>query len=118
MKLIHYAGETFLTGDGVADALLDYATALARRARADRVALPVISDGELARIEIVLGPASQLVVETREFDEPHAHELQDEELESDIRRRTGALHNPRPVASELSADEIESAVELQEGLSS
>lgn len=118
MKLIHYAGETFLTGDGIADALLDYATALARRARADRVELPVVSDGQLGRIEIVLGPASQLVVETRELDDANADELQDGELESDIRRRTAVLHNPRPMASALSVDELESDAELHDGLSS
>jgi len=106
MKLIHYAGETFLTGDGVADALLDYATALARRARADRVELPVLSDGELGLIEIVLGPASQLVVETRDFADAPVDEVQDDRIESDIRRRTAALHNPRPLASQISEDEV------------
>lgn len=116
MKLIHYAGETFLTGDGVADALLDYATALARRARADRVELPVLSGGELGHIEIVLGPASQLVVETRDFAEVPADEVQDDEIESDIRRRTAALHNPRPVASELSEGELGPDIGLHNGL--
>ena len=106
MKLIHYAGETFLTGDGVADALLDYAMALARRARADRVELPVVSHGERGRIEIVLGPASQLVVETRDSNDVSLDEVQDDEIESDIRRRTAALRNPRPMASELYGDEL------------
>lgn len=115
MKLIHYAGETFLTGDGIADALLDYATALARRARADRVELPVVSGGELGRIEIVLGPASQLVVESRDFNGGNV-ELQDEQLEVDIRHRTAALRNPRPMVSARSSEALEQDVDDHDDL--
>jgi hypothetical protein len=67
MKRISYGAGTILTGDRIADALLDYAAALARAGTADHVRVPAIaSDDERTVLDIVIGPASQLMAEHEE----------------------------------------------------
>jgi hypothetical protein len=61
MKRVTYAGETFVTTDPVADALVDYAAALGRSGRAEVVELPAVDDhGEPHQVRLVIGPASQM----------------------------------------------------------
>lgn len=109
MKLIHYAGQQFLTSNSIADALLDYAAALARRGRADRVSIPVLSDGAVSEVDVLIGPASQVVAEIVEDvgDGP-----QDDQLVDDLRRRTALLHDPRPVVSSGDAAQTVDGYEL------
>lgn len=94
MKRIHYVGEEFLTGDRIAEAVMDYATALARRTRADRFDIPVMSKGRVGRIEMVVGPASQIMAEPVEQAQ---EEPVDEELVRELERRTAGLLGPRAV---------------------
>jgi hypothetical protein len=96
MKRVHYAGQNFLTGDSIADALMEYATMLARRARADRVDVPVMADGRIQRMAVVLGPASQILAEP--VDNGREDPV-DEELIGELRRRTALLRSPRPIAT-------------------
>lgn len=58
-----YAGGTFVTSDRIADALLEYAAALANAARASTVDVPVVGE---ARVRMLIGPASQLMSATVE----------------------------------------------------
>jgi hypothetical protein len=99
MKAIHYAGETVLTGDAIADALVRYAAALARRETAETVEIPVrYPDGSVNTANVLLGPASQIVAgpEHSDFDE-----IVDEALVVWFTQHTTALEDPRPqVASE------------------
>jgi hypothetical protein len=61
MKRVTYAGETFLTTDPVANALVDYAAALGRSGKAEVVELPALDDnGEPHQVRLVIGPASQM----------------------------------------------------------
>jgi hypothetical protein len=47
---------SYLTGDAIADAVLDYWRALAREGRADVIDVPIVStDGEPARVTITIG---------------------------------------------------------------
>jgi hypothetical protein len=72
MDRIHYAGDSFLTGTEIANALVDYAQALAQVSASAAVELPVVhDDGSLGRVKVLVGPASQLVAssEPSEFDE-------------------------------------------------
>lgn len=64
MKRVTYGGGSILTGDRIADALLDYAAALARAESADHLRVPAVgADGLPAVVDVVLGPASQLLAE-------------------------------------------------------
>lgn len=86
MKRIRYAGGSFLTGDAIADALLDYATALARAGTADHVIVPGLGADEApTSVDVVVGPASQLIAE---HEESGAEEPHHEEFVADLRRRT------------------------------
>ena len=65
---IVYAGTAFYTGDALAEALLEYARALARHDIADTVFVPGRTmQGEVDTIELLIGPASQIVSEPVEL---------------------------------------------------
>jgi hypothetical protein len=79
MKSIHYAGEILMTGDAIADAVVQYAEALAKNVTSASIAIPVItSDGTLTEASFLLGPASQLVAVSLESD--HVDPIDDELL--------------------------------------
>ena len=62
MQMIMYAGEEFVTGDAIADALLAYGRALGQEERAEIVEIPVREDdGSTATAKFLIGPASQIV---------------------------------------------------------
>ena len=108
MQRIHYAGGDLVTGTDIADAIVDYAAALAGRRTAASIDIPVrTATGGVARAHLLIGPASQLVTETveSEFDE-----LTDDELVARLRSATTALSSTRPLVegSELD-DEIDDA---------
>ena len=63
MKRISYAGNTFETGDAVAQSLLDYITNIAQAETNITVEIPVREpNGTVATHSIVLGPGTQLDV--------------------------------------------------------
>ncbi|TFB99553.1 hypothetical protein E3O42_13440 [Cryobacterium adonitolivorans] len=63
MKLITYAGGTILTGDDVAEALLDYVTAHSQGEESVAVDIKVLEpDGSTRTHTLVLGPATELNV--------------------------------------------------------
>lgn len=63
MKRIYYSSGSVLTGDRIADAVVHYAEALALRETSDTVDIPVhLENGETGRAQLLIGPASQLVV--------------------------------------------------------
>lgn len=64
MRKIVYAGGTFYTGNDLAESLLEYAGALARSSTAATIVLPGRTpDGAVGDVEVLIGPASQLVSE-------------------------------------------------------
>lgn len=95
MKRISYAGNSVLTGDEIADAVVNYAEALARHDSAATIDMPVrAADGSVVTASLLIGPASQLV----SMPEPQAEgDLTDERLVHDLERRTSQLESPRPV---------------------
>ena len=61
-KRVHYVNTTFMTDDRIADALMNYASALAIVNIADVVRIPGVGeDGKLHAYELVIGPSSQLM---------------------------------------------------------
>ena len=80
MQRIYYAGDRFLTGTEIANALVSYAAALAQRGTAGAIEIPVHheDDGRTGVVNFLLGPASQIVteeVEAVDYDEVHNDEL-------------------------------------------
>lgn len=109
MKRIHYTDEYMVTGDSIAGALVEYARALAMKEQSDTVDLPGMDrHGVHQRFQILLGPASQMLVSEERTDET---EISDEPLVRDIESRMGRLRG-EPDASQpaegipLDADEF------------
>lgn len=98
MKTINYAGGVVLTPDAVADALVDYAAALAQSDGSAELTIPVIlEDGSRSVATLLLGPASQLVAQPAVGA---VGEFEDDELVTDIVRKIAALgpHQAQPAA--------------------
>jgi hypothetical protein len=75
MKHIQYDSSTILTSDDVADAVIEYAAALAGDDRADTVAIPSVAhDGTMTTTKVLIGPSSELVIEDAEEDELEAED--------------------------------------------
>jgi hypothetical protein len=107
MERIHYAGGVLLTGSEIADAIVDYAAALAARRTAASIDIPVrTEDGRTARAHLLIGPASQLVTEPVESD---LDELVDDELVASLRSAASALASTRPFIGPGGHDEIDDA---------
>jgi hypothetical protein len=102
MKRILYSGGAVVTGDQVADAILEYASELARQESSDTIDVPSINDaGTLVHTQLLLGPASQFIVEEIETTIEDPVDLG---LVETISERTGLLQAPRPVASNNTSD--------------
>ncbi|RFA09883.1 hypothetical protein B7R54_12225 [Subtercola boreus] len=62
MKKISYAGESFVTSDGVADALLRYVAALGANHTSASIEIPTYSAlDELELVQLVVGPSSEIL---------------------------------------------------------
>lgn len=91
-----YAGTAFYTGDALAEALLEYARALARHNIADTVFVPGrTTQGEIDTIELLLGPASQIVSEPIELI---GGEVEDADLVKRLNELTAELAPRKPSA--------------------
>lgn len=92
MQKIAYAGNEYLTGDEIADALLAYSRALGDDDRAEVIEIPVRErDGSVVAAQFLIGPASQIVATAASDDGP---ELRDEELVQRLRRLTRGVESP------------------------
>lgn len=95
VKRIRYAGGSFLTGDVIADAVLDYATELANAGKAARVEVPAMSlEQRMELVALVIGPASQLLAESVAGDT----EMVDEDFTADLVMRTRVLQQKSGMA--------------------
>ena len=108
MQRIYYAGDRFLTGTDIANALVSYAAALAQRGTAGAIEIPVRheDDGRTGVVNFLLGPASQIVteeVEAVDYDEVHNNELVQR-----LRGLTAELAPMHPVTSHSQPDRDES----------
>lgn len=95
MRKIVYAGGTFYTGNDLAEALLEYAGALARSSTAATVIVPGRTpDGAVGDVEVLIGPASQLVSEP--VPDEDLLEIEDAGTAERLRGLTADLDRPRP----------------------
>ncbi|WP_243064550.1 hypothetical protein [Humibacter sp. RRB41] len=92
MRRITYSGTVFLTGNRIAEAFVAYARALGRRGLADTVSLPALtSSGERHMIQVLVGPASQLVSEPWDDWDDLSREIEDAEKVEQIEHLTSRL---------------------------
>lgn len=90
MKRILYAGGSFLTGDDIADAVLDYAAELANAGKAARLDVPALDlEQRPERVSLVVGPASQLLAEPVAVGQ----EMQDDAFTRLLQRKTRVLQS-------------------------
>lgn len=97
MQRIYYAGEHFLTGTEIANALVSYAEALAQHGRAGSIEIPIRheEDGRPGVVNFLVGPASQLMSE--EVDALGSEEVRDDDLVARLRALTEDLAPMHPV---------------------
>lgn len=89
-----YAGTAFYTGDRLAEALLEYANLLAHRNMSVTVYIPGRTpEGVRGDIEVLIGPASQLVSEPTDGQ---FEEIEDDEVVRKFELETARLRPPRP----------------------
>jgi hypothetical protein len=97
VERIHYAGSSFVTGDLIARALIDYAHFLTAHNTSASVDIPIRRvDGTVGRANFLLGPTSQLVSES---EGSRFGELYDDDLVELLHHRSAGLHDshPRPL---------------------
>jgi hypothetical protein len=113
MKYVVYGENKVMTGNRIADAVLAYAAALGENGTTDIVEIPTAdADGVGVVAELLLGPASQIMLETAPENEL---EPEDEDLVNELMRRTAEVgggrfvdgassHSNDPAAKRLRAD--------------
>ncbi|QHC58441.1 hypothetical protein [Rathayibacter sp. VKM Ac-2760] len=97
MRRIHYAEGSVVTGDDIADAVLEYARMLASTATADTVEIPVRRAGGVVSARMLLGPTSQMLVED---EADPAAEIVDEDLVAELGARARRLDRPVPMPTD------------------
>ena len=108
MQRITYVNTSVLTGDAFGDVLLDYAAALARNGLSERLKFQGIgSDGDEETISFIVGPASEIVVESVRSELDYAPSNPD--VVDYMQRRTAELSDPRPTPEP--AHRAETAIE-------
>jgi hypothetical protein len=96
MRRVYYSSGSIVTGDAIADAVLEYAEALAKDGRADIVEVPVVlPSGRIGAATLLIGPTSQLASVTEESDLPVPT---DDALVEELKQRSRKLGSPRPAA--------------------
>lgn len=108
MQRIYYAGDHFLTGTEIANALVSYAAALAREGTAGAIEIPVRheDDGQTGVVNFLVGPASQIM--TEEVDARYGDEVRDKEVVKRLRALTAELAPMHPVTSRPTPDRVDS----------
>jgi hypothetical protein len=102
VKLISNSSGAYLTGDDIADAVLDYGVALANERRVDLVDIPyIVTDdhGAVGRVRLTVGWRAELNATLHLGD---VVELLDDGLILELHERTTALHpsGDRPLTAE------------------
>jgi hypothetical protein len=100
VKEVSYVGDAFITGDAIADAVLDYGVALANAGHADKVVVPGIGRDGDGEFDLLIGPASQLSAASVDYTGP---ELENPALVADIRDRISRQRERWSVDEQASA---------------
>jgi hypothetical protein len=108
MQRIYYAGERFLTGTEIANALVSYAEALAQNGKAGSIEIPVRheDDGRVGVVNFLVGPASQIMSE--EVDSLGSEEVMDDKVVARLRTLTADLEPMHPVINVIPVERDDS----------
>jgi hypothetical protein len=105
MKRIFYAGGSIVTGDRTAQAVAQYAEALAMRENSAMVDIPVlVGTGETGRAQLLIGPASQLAVVPEPGDDAGPD---DDAIIDDLEKQTAALSSPHPRSGDFDINPLD-----------
>jgi hypothetical protein len=113
MQIIHYGGDTFLTGDDIAFAVVEYAKALALAESSATIGIPFQRDDtSIGHLELLVGPASQIWLAgptsqiVLESSTASDHELRDDALVASITQQImlAEFDETRPIDVEDQAD--------------
>lgn len=106
MRELDYAGSAFLLSDRLAEALLEYAKSLAAHGKADTIRLDAYDQAsEPVEIQVLLGPASQIVTRAVEARLPEPED--DARTVEDLERRIARLRPSRPVPQPLEEEDLD-----------
>ena len=98
MIKLYYAGGSVEVGNDVAEAVMDYAHALADVGKSDLVKIPVTSDsGTRGIARLLIGPSSELMASPVDDNEV---DLSDPPLLEELRGKIARLQPQRPVAGD------------------
>jgi hypothetical protein len=110
VKELNYAGSKTIVSDQLADALTDYAQALAATGASDVIDIPSVGeDGTIGRSRLLLGPASQIIAEPVTVDASSVYDLDDADAIAELKRRirnAGAQHALPLDADDTSTDDF------------
>lgn len=100
MRRIYYGtGTSFLTGDDIAEAVLEYSWVLAQYSRFDLVRVPTRRpDGSLGSSALLIGPSSQISSEDVAATE-RREDLLDRNFVQSVKERAARLLEPLPLAA-------------------
>ncbi|WP_060916202.1 hypothetical protein [Microbacterium oleivorans] len=72
MRCITYAGETVVTSDDVAEALITLTAAIAERGRADAITIPIVfeKNGEIGEASLVIGVGNDVLSVATDWEGP------------------------------------------------
>jgi hypothetical protein len=89
MHQISYSGDTFVTSDDIAAKVLDYARALGQAGSDDTIEIPAVDEsGAVWNVQLLIGPASELVSRQVEGDDQDLHA---DELLAELDRRIASF---------------------------
>ena len=94
MRKVTYAAESFVTTDEVAHALVQFTTAVAQKGTSASVDVPAVDeDGQPVMVQLVIGPASE-VISTPDPADP-VYDARSEQAVAELRRLVAALDSNR-----------------------
>jgi hypothetical protein len=95
MKRILYAGGSFITGDRIAETVLEYAAELANAGKAAKLDVPVLDlEQRPEHVSLVIGPSSQLLAEPITIGQ----EIDDDAFTRRVHRMTEVLQSKTGMA--------------------
>ncbi|RUR00782.1 hypothetical protein [Labedella endophytica] len=109
MRAITYAGETVTTTDRIAEVLVDLTAALAKRAQAEAVRIPIALDGtsEKAFADLVVGVGNDVLSVPQSWHEPDPEWSEEfDALDTYLRTLTRADLRPAPKTGRRSDSDL------------
>ncbi|WP_368497199.1 hypothetical protein [Herbiconiux sp. A18JL235] len=111
MKQITYAGDSLLTSDAVASALIELTACLAKKGIAEAVSIPIVKNGTTSDAELVIGVGNDVLAVPSDSDDAGIDETHFSEAAEGLRAKldshsgTSAAHFARSADIDSYLDE-------------